>query len=75
VATIDIWMHFRVEMRRDRTSWEEVIETWQHPEIERPSKDKPGRRVHERRMPDGSTLAVVGEQTADGLTLVTTWRK
>jgi hypothetical protein len=75
MARIDIWDHFREEMREDHITLEEVIDTWQDPDIDRPSREHPDRRVRERRMPDGSVVAVVGSQTAESLTLVTTWRR
>jgi hypothetical protein len=74
MARIEMGAHFREQMRNDRITVEEVIDTWQAPDIDRPSHDNPDRRVRERLMPDGSVVAVVGRQTADCLTLVTTWR-
>ena len=75
MARIEMGAHFREQMRNDRITVEEVIDTWQAPDIDRPSHDNPDRRVRERLMPDGSVVAVVGRQTADCLTLVTTWRR
>jgi hypothetical protein len=66
--------HFRAQQRARGISEEEVVLAWTQPALDRPSADHPDARVRSADLPDGSTVTVVGRQTADTLTLITCWR-